>query len=125
MYLIEIFFHLVLQARKLKYKLEDVRRRGRRDNGDNGELGRTGEQTGRTEVEKQAGRTEQVAVGRSEQSGRTDPGEKKREEEEHENGEGEGDVEERSEVTQVFFFSYFAVKFLIQLLFFFNISFLK
>ena len=84
----------MLQARKLKYKLEDVRRRGRREEVgkvDNGEFGRTGEQVGRT-GEQQAGRT-------GEQAGRTDTGEKKREVEEQEHDEGE--VEERSEVTQV------------------------
>ena len=82
--MVEVIFHLVLQARKLKYKLEDVRRRGRREEVgkvENGELGRT---------EEQAGRSNQV--------GRTDPGEKKGEEEQ-ENEIEEG--EERSEVTQV------------------------
>ena len=78
-----------LQARKLKYKLEDVRRRGRRDEVGkvDGELGRS-EQAGKSEVEKLA-RTDQV--------GRAD-GEKVKEEQ-HEQEEEER--EERSEVTQV------------------------
>ena len=93
--MVEMILHLVLQARKLKYKLEDVRRRGRREEVgkvENGELGRTEEQAGKS---NQLGRTEEQA-GRSNQVGRTDPGEKK-EEQENENEEGE----ERSEVTQV------------------------
>ena len=80
---------LMFQARKLKYKLEDVRRRGRREEVGkvDGELGRS-EQAGKSEVEK---------LVRTDQVGRTD-GEKVKEEQ-HEQEEEER--EERSEVTQV------------------------
>ena len=82
----------MFQARKLKYKLEDVRRRGRRDEVGkvDGELGRSEQAMGRTEVEK---------LGRTEQVGRSD-GEKVKEEQQ-EQEEEEEEREERSEVTQV------------------------
>ena len=89
-FIVLITLTILFQARKLKYKLEDVRRRGRRDEAGkvDGEVGRS-EQAGRTEVEK---------LGRTEQVGRSD-GEKVKEEQQEQ--EEEEEREERSEVTQV------------------------
>ena len=89
MYIVKEIPHLMLQARKLKYKLEDVRRRGRRD-----EAGKVDGELGRSE---QAGRSEVEMLGRTEQVGRSD-GEKAKEEQQEQE---EEEREERSEVTQV------------------------
>ena len=106
-FIVLITLTILFQARKLKYKLEDVRRRGRRDEVGkvDGELGRSEQATGRTEVEK---------LGRTEQVGRSD-GEKVKEEQQEQE---EEEREERSEVTQVLdIFGIFVLKFVTSQLF--------
>ena len=90
-FVVLITLTILFQARKLKYKLEDVRRRGRRDEVGkvDGELGRPEQAAGRSEVEK---------LGRTEQVGRTEVEKAKEEQQEQEE---EEEREERSEVTQV------------------------
>ena len=107
-FIVLITLTILFQARKLKYKLEDVRRRGRRDEVGkvDGEVGRSEQAAGSTEVEK---------LGRTEQVGRSD-GEKVKEEQQEQ--EEEEEREERSEVTQVLdIFWIFVLKFVTSQLF--------